>query len=535
MQVTFFGAARVVTGSCYLLETGDHKIMVDCGLFQGSEQLKEKNYGEFPFNPKDIDFLLLTHAHIDHSGLIPKLCKKGFKGKIITTKATMDLCEVMLADSGHIQEMEVERLNRKRVRAGQQPLEPIYTSGDAMEAMKFFRPYHYGQIITLAPDITARFTDAGHILGSSIIELWVKEEGREMKLVFTGDLGNTNQPIIRDPEPIARADYLFMESTYGNRLHEERKLGIHQLQEVITETVRIGGNVIIPSFAVGRTQSILYELNGLLSKGLLPLVPVYVDSPLAISATEIFKRNPECYDSATLQLLAKGELPLDFPTLKFTRTTEESKALNTDAKGSIIISASGMCDAGRIKHHLKHNLWRPESSVILVGYQAEGTLGRRLQDGEKIVRIHGEDITVSANVYSIGSLSAHADQMGLINWANKLITPPRRVFVVHGEENSAMALANLLEDEMGLECMVPRIGDTFKLEPEGPGKLMASSASAISAAQLNFSYNFVRQAYILFKNSLRDLPVIDGASEDVQALKEDLKALLNELENISTN
>ncbi len=535
MQVKFLGAARVVTGSCFLLETNECNILVDCGLFQGPDQLKERNYGEFPFAPEEIDFLLLTHAHIDHSGLIPKLCKKGFRGQIITTNATRDLCEIMLADSGYIQEMEVERKNRKLIRAGQPPLEPIYTYEDAIDSLSFFKSYHYGDIIKLTPDITVRFKDAGHILGSAITEIWVKEDGHEVKLIFTGDLGNQNQPIIRNPDLVAEADYLFIESTYGDRLHEDRQSDVSKLREIISDTVKSGGNVIIPSFAVGRTQDIIYELNGLVGKGLIPLVPVYVDSPLAISATKIFRKNPECYDSETLHLLASGDLPLDFPTLKFTKTVEESKYLNENAKGSIIISASGMCDAGRIKHHLKHNLWRPESSILFVGYQAEGTLGRRILDGEKLVRIHGEEISVNARIHSIQSLSAHADQDGLLNWVSKMISPPRKIFVVHGEEKASLNLSRLFKERLGIDSYVPYMGDTFKLEPEGKSKLLVSSSTRdLTIEEKEFAYNFVHQAYLLFKNSLNNLPIMENTPEEIDKLKEELQELIVNLEKMSS-
>lgn len=459
----FYGGARVVTGSCFVVDTGKRRIMIDCGLFQGTKELKERNYGEFPFDPAEIDCLFLTHAHIDHSGLIPKLCKKGFKGNIYATNATKDLCQVMLQDSGYIQEMEVERKNRKRMRAGEPLLEPIYTAQDARECMEQFRALEYRKVYEF-DEIKVRLLDAGHILGSSIIEMWVQEGSYWTKLVFTGDLGNTNQPIIRDPWPCEEADYLFIESTYGTREHGPGFMRREQLFDVIKSALDAGGNLIIPAFAVGRTQNVIYELNALVEQGRLPDVPVYVDSPLAISATEIFKNNPDCYDANARALLESGDNPLDFKNLTFTPTPEESKALNEIIGGAIIISASGMCDAGRVKHHLKHNLWREESSVLLIGYQAEGTLGRRLLDGAEQVTIHGEKISVKATIRSLDAFSAHADRTGLINWIKGMKKKPKTIFLVHGEEDVSLGFARELEDDYGYNVEVPSIGDVMQID-----------------------------------------------------------------------
>lgn len=457
MELIFYGAAKTVTGSCFLINTGDTKLMVDCGMFQGSKKIKERNYGDFPFDPTEVDFLILTHAHIDHSGLIPKLIKCGFKGQILATGATFDLCSIMLPDSGYIQEMEIERKNRKLRRAGKPLLEPIYTSNDAYKTMKYFRAIDYGLMVSLNDNISIRFIDAGHIMGSAIVEIWIKEQNQTHKLVFTGDLGNYNQPIINDPSTIDEADFLFIESTYGNRLHDDDNNDKEEiLYNIIKETFEKRGNVIIPAFAVERTQDLLYSLNNLIEKGKLDDVDIFVDSPLAISATEIFCRNIQYFDEDTRKKYeASGECPLFLPNLQFTKTAEESKQLNERKSGAIIISASGMCDAGRIKHHLKHNLWRPESTILFVGYQAEGTLGRRILDGEKLVRIHGEEITVNARIENINGFSSHSDQRSLLNWIGEIESPPKKIFIVHGEEESSFALSDKINYEFGIEAVVP--------------------------------------------------------------------------------
>ncbi|HZK40598.1 MAG TPA: MBL fold metallo-hydrolase, partial [Atribacterota bacterium] len=389
MKISFLGAAKIVTGSNFLIETKNTKFLIDCGMFQGGKSINRMNYEPFSFNPGEIDFMVLSHAHMDHSGRIPKLTKKGFKGNIYTTKATTDLCSIMLLDSGHIQEMENEWDNRKRRRSGGKLREPLYTVKEAEESLRHFKPVLYNRKIELNEEVTLRFRDAGHILGSAIIELWIKEDNREIKLVFSGDLGRRDRPILRDPYLIDEADYLIVESTYGNKLHHPSEDDAKKLISIINTTVKRGGNVVIPSFAVERAQDIIYELNKYYTEYIKTedqdflSVPVYVDSPLTISATEIFLRNPDCFDKDTLKLINIGNNPLDFRNLKFTRTTEESKQINFSKESKVIISASGMCTAGRIKHHLKHNLWRKESSIVFVGYQAEGTLGRKIKEGEK--------------------------------------------------------------------------------------------------------------------------------------------------------
>lgn len=469
MKITFHGAARTVTGSCFLIETKTCKFLVDCGLFQGHSKEDELNREDFPFNPEEIDFVLLTHAHIDHAGRIPKLFIQGFKGEVIATAATVELCSIMLPDSGHIQEIENEWLNRKRLRAGKPLVPPIYTHDDAVECMSLFRSVEYDTEIYPAAGITVRFRDAGHVLGSACIEVWIEEEKKEVKLVFTGDLGNKEVPILKDPEIIDEADYLIIESTYGNRIHKDTQDRIERFMNIIIETINGGGNVVIPSFAVGRTQEIIYELNkhkeryGHKIEELMK-IPVYVDSPLAISATEIFRRNLDCYNEEAREYIKNGDNPLDFPGLQFTRTANESRVLNEKNESMIIISASGMCEAGRIKHHLKHNLWRHESTILFVGYQAEGTLGRRIVDGAQKVKIFGEQISVNARIEYIDGFSGHADKEGLIDWVASMKKKPKSIFVVHGEEDAAELFAQYICDELGINTIVPIQGDTFKIK-----------------------------------------------------------------------
>lgn len=469
MKITFHGAAKTVTGSCFLVETKMCNFLVDCGLFQGHSKEDELNREDFPFNPGNIDFVLLTHAHIDHSGRIPKLFINGFKGEVITTQATAQLCSIMLPDSGHIQEIENEWLNRKRLRAGKPLVPPIYTHDDAVECMSLFRSVDYNTDVNPVPGITVRFRDAGHVLGSSCIEIWVEEDGKEVKLVFTGDLGNKEVPILKDPEIIDDADYLIIESTYGNRVHKDNADRIERFMNIIIDTINGGGNVIIPSFAVGRTQEIIYELNKHKSRYSHKLeelmrIPVYVDSPLAISATEIFRKNLDCYNEEAREYIKNGDNPLDFPELQFTKTANESRALNEKNESMIIISASGMCEAGRIKHHLKHNLWRPESTILFVGYQAEGTLGRRIVDGAKKVKIFGEQISVNARIEYIDGFSGHADKDGLLDWVSSIKKKPKNIFVVHGEEDSVEVFAEYLRQRLGINTVIPSQGDSFKIK-----------------------------------------------------------------------
>lgn len=467
MKLQFFGAAQMVTGSCYLLETNGHKVLIDCGLYQGSKEIKERNYQKFPFNPREISHCLLTHAHTDHTGLIPKLFKDGYGGPVIATQATVELCKIMLPDSGHIQEMEVERKNRKRARANLPPINPIYIAEEAAECIKYFRGVDYNQVIEIFPGLEVRFQDAGHILGSSMIEVWVTEEEKQYKLIFSGDIGNTHQPFLKDPSCLGDADYVIMESTYGNRLHETGVDKLEVLKKIINDTFERGGNVIIPAFAIERTQDMLYYLNLLTENKEIPPVDIYVDSPLAIAATKIFRNSFNYFDEETKALINSGDDPLNMPRLHFSQTAEDSRALNAIKGGAIIIAASGMADAGRIKHHLRHNLWRSECTVLFVGYQAEGTLGRRLVNGEGRVLIHGEEIAVRSKITSIDGFSAHADQEGLLHWVQCFGKSLKGVILVHGEVTAQRELAVKITEISGLEPLVPVLGETFEWSTQG--------------------------------------------------------------------
>ena len=477
MKITFLGATKTVTGSDFLVEAAGKKFLVDCGMYQGKKEYELKNYEPFAFNPAEIDFMLLTHAHIDHSGRIPKLYNEGFKGPIYATKATCDLCGIMLPDSGHIQEMEAEWKNKKRMRKGEQTYPPLYTAEDAINCLEIFQPESYDEIIQVAENIYIRFNDAGHMLGSSIIEIWATEDGKETKTVFTGDLGNNDLPLLSAPTMIENADFLVMESTYGSRLHIRNNEKAKMFLDIVSETIDNGGTVVIPSFAVGRTQEILYELNKIKEENTddeefkrkyktLMKVPVYVDSPLAISATEIFKQNTELFDDEIKEEMEKGDNPLDFPGLQFTQTADESKALNERTEPSIIISASGMCDVGRIKHHLKHNIWNPKSTILFVGYQAPGTLGYSIVNGAKKVTIFGEEFAVNARIEYIEGYSGHADQEWLMNFVYSFITKPKHIFLVHGEEESQIVLRNKILEETGINVAIPEYGETYELSDE---------------------------------------------------------------------
>ena len=475
MKITFLGATKTVTGSNYLVEAAGKKFLVDCGMWQGKAELEEENFQKFDFNPAEIDFMLLTHAHIDHSGRIPKLYNEGFKNKIYAHKATCDLCTLMLPDSGHIQEMEVEWKNRKRIRKGEKPRDPLYTAEDAVRCLELFEPVKYDEIIEITPEIHVRFNDAGHMLGSSVIELWVDEDGKRTKTVFSGDLGNNDNPILSEPTMIEDADYLVMESTYGSRLHVRNDEKAELFLDIVSETMDNGGTVVIPSFAVGRTQEILYELNIIKEERskdeafqkeyeTLMRAPVYVDSPLAISATEVFKNNEDLFDDETKAIMERGDNPLEFPGLKFTRTADESKALNESDEPSIIISASGMCEVGRIKHHLKHNIWNPNSTILFVGYQAPGTLGRSIVDGAKKVKIFGEEFSVKARIEYIEGYSGHADQEWLLNFVYSFIKKPKHIFLVHGEPNGQLVLKNKIVDTTQIPVTIPGYGEKYTLD-----------------------------------------------------------------------
>ena len=479
MKISFFGAARMVTGSNFLVEAAGKKFLVDCGMFQGKVAEEMENSDPFIYDVNSIDFVLLTHAHIDHSGRIPKLYNEGYRNKVYATKATCDLCEIMLPDSGHIQEVEIGWKNKKRIRESLDPLPPLYTAEEAYQCLELFQPVSYDEIVEIDENISVRFNDAGHMLGSAIIEVWAFEDGKTTKAVFTGDIGNNDLPLLDSPTMIDNTDYLVMESTYGGRLHMRNDDKAKMFLDIVSETLDNGGRVIIPSFAVGRTQEILYELDKLKEEygqdeefarkyETIMKVPVYVDSPLAISATEVFQKNTELFEEEIQEKIKRGDNPLEFKGLQFTKTAEESKALNEDTRPAIILSASGMCEVGRIKHHLKHNLWNPNNTILFVGYQAPGTLGRSIVDGAKKVKIFGEEIAVNARVEYIEGYSGHADQTWLLNFVYSFNTKPSHIFLVHGEPDGQEVLKQKLEENTGCKVIIPEFADTYDLASGEP-------------------------------------------------------------------
>lgn len=462
MRLGFVGADHEVTGSCHYVEACGKHLLIDCGLEQGRDSYVNQ---DIPVSANQIDYVLLTHAHIDHSGRIPLLYKNGFHGEIVTTFATSDLCSIMLRDSAHIQEFEAEWRNRKARRSGAEEYVPLYTMDDALGAIELFHPCDYEQKIELAPGIEVRFRDVGHLLGSASIELWITEGDISRKLVFSGDIGNVNQPLIKDPAPTETADYVVTESTYGDRLHNAPPDYVAELAAVIEKTLRRGGNLVIPAFAVGRTQELLYFIREIKERRLIDFdFPVFMDSPLAIEATSIFNKNVRsCFDEDAMKLVNAGINPIRFKNLHLAVSSEESKAINFDSQPKVIISASGMCEAGRIKHHLKHNLWRPECTVLFVGYQAVGTLGRSLLEGAEYVKLFGETIEVKAQITKLDGISGHADKNGLLKWIQAFSPKPQMVFVVHGEDSVCDSFAACLNDEYGIPAFSPFSGALYDL------------------------------------------------------------------------
>lgn len=466
MKLVFVGAAHEVTGSCHYLNACGKHILVDYGMEQGTNVFENC---DLPVQESFIDYVLLTHAHVDHSGMIPRLVARGFRGQILMTQATADLCSIMLRDCAHIQMQEAEWKNRKAKRSkGVEPHEPVYTMEDADAAIKRIVPCEYNRMIDLCDGIKIRFTDVGHLLGSASIEVWATEEETTRKIVFSGDIGNKNQPLIKDPSMTEEADYVVMESTYGDRLHSDvRPDYVNELTKILQETFDKGGNVVIPSFAVGRTQEILYFLRKIKEDKLIKNhqdFPVYVDSPLAVEATGIFHKNESnCFDDEALALVRAGINPISFPGLRLSITSDESKAINFESTPKVIISASGMCEAGRIRHHLKHNLWRPECTILFVGYQAAGTLGRVLVEGADEVKLFGETIDVRASIKTLAGLSGHADKNGLIEWISAFKEKPRRVFIVHGEDMVCKLFTECLQVEYGIKAYAPYSGTEFNL------------------------------------------------------------------------
>lgn len=468
MKITFHGAARTVTGSKHLVEVNGTRILLDCGMFQGRRSESYDANVKLPFDPHSIDVVVLSHAHIDHSGNIPNLIKNGFRGDIVCTSATRDLCAAMLPDSGHIQERDVEFVNKGLRKRGQPPTaQPIYTQQDALDSLEYFITQGYGRARSIAPGVQLTFHDAGHMLGSAIVVLDIvdKDTNREVRLVFSGDIGREGIPIIRDPETVDSADILIMESTYGDRLHESYGESEKKLEQIVANTYKRGGMIVMPAFAVGRTQQLVYTLHQLYERGDMPRMPIYVDSPLAVNATMVFSLHPECYDEETRAFMVEADTrdPFGFADLTYIRALEDSKRLNFEEKPSIIISASGMAEFGRVVHHLKNRIEDARNTVLITGWQAPHTLGRRLVDGDEVVRIFGEEYQRRAQVEVLNGFSGHADRDELLAWVGAIRNKPKRTFLVHGEEDSAFGLKAALEERFNLKVDVPILGQKFEL------------------------------------------------------------------------
>jgi len=501
IKVTCMGGAGGVTGSCFLVENNEgKKVVVDCGLFQGGKEMEKRNWADWGFNPSEISALFLTHAHIDHSGRIPKLVKDGFKGKIITSPPTAELCEIMLLDSAHIQEMDAEWQTRKNKRQSKSAIEPLYETKDAEETLHLLSPIERDNIVQVEPGIKARLRNAGHILGSSILELWVETEGGEAKIVFSGDIGKHNQLIVKDPQEIFAADYLFIESTYGDRLHKTFEDSKTELLEAIKYAASNNEKVIIPAFAVERTQEIIYILGEFQRNGDLPDIPIYLDSPLAIRATQIFRKNKKYYDEEAMAIVKEGFDPFDMPNLKFTLATKDSIAINENSGSAIVIAANGMCTAGRIKHHLKHNLWRPGASMVIVGYQATGTTGRKIVEGAKSVKIFRENVDVKAKIFTIGGFSAHADQNDLLNWVSNFEESKPKVFIIHGEPSSSQELGKKIKSNFGFDAHIPSWRERLILKP----REILSEKEIIQEEHINY-YDPMYNSIIDIENELNNL------------------------------
>lgn len=503
MKIKFMGAAKTVTGSCYIIETENTRFAVDCGLHQGNAEIEKRNRSVVDYDPKKIDFILITHAHIDHSGLIPAMVRAGYEGPIYMTKPTRELLDIMLLDSAHIQEMETEWANRKRLRKGQAPLNPIYTREDAEAATPLMRTVQYGSSFEPAEGITINFKDAGHILGSAFIELWIKENGDSTKVVFSGDLGHKDQLIVRNPSIIEKADYLVLESTYGDRNHKDSSNSLDELAEAIRYSYQNREKVVIPAFAVERSQQLIYSLYRLYERGDLPEdMPVYLDSPLAIKATEIFRNHPEFYDLDTAEILVNGKNPLDLPNLKFTLNTKESQDINSSRGPAIVISASGMANAGRIKHHLRHNLWRPGASIVFVGYQGVGSPGRKIVNGAESITIFGEKVKINAKIFTINGFSGHAGQTEIIDWLKNFDSPAMKIILTHGEPKGQKVLAQLIKQELGYKVHIPSYMEELMLKPGKEMLPIVDEAVAYPSIDWEFLLQDSEKLHVELKNRL---------------------------------
>jgi len=500
MKIKFMGAARTVTGSCYIIETNGHRFAVDCGMHQGNAEIEKRNWDVDIYAPDKIDFFLITHAHIDHSGLLPRMVQRGFHGKIYTTVPTRDLLNILLLDSAHIQEMEAQWKSKKHLRSGEKHITPLYTQRDAEATLPMIEAITNGETFEPLPGVKVNFKDAGHILGASLIELWIEEDGFPVKLVFSGDIGRPAQLMMEDPSIIDAADFLFLESTYGDRDHKNEDESLNELAEAIAYSYGNREKVIIPAFAVERTQEIMYSLYLLNKDGRLPPdMPVYLDSPLAIQATEIFRHHTAYLDEETRALIKKGEDPLYLPQLHFTPTTDESIAINNLSGPAIVISASGMADAGRIKHHLRHNIWREGASIVFVGFQAQGTTGRKIVDGAKKIRLFNEDIAVKARVFTINGFSAHAGQSQILQWLSHFQTRGMQVFLIHGEYSAQQVLAGLIKDRFGFKVLIPEYLEETTLEPGQVLKRVEYPEKAVPIIDWNYIFEDIDARFARLK------------------------------------
>ena len=515
MKITFMGAARTVSGSCYILECGGKRFALDCGLHQGNKEIEKRNWNFDDYDAKKLDFILITHAHIDHSGLLPALVSKGYKNPIYCTAPTKDLLEIMLLDSAHIQEMEAEWSNRKRQRTGIQQVRSLYSITDAENTIPLLAPVEYTNTFEPAPGIKVTYMNAGHILGSAFIEIEYEEDGKLTTAVFSGDLGRPEQLIVADPSDVVHADYIFLESTYGNRNHPDEEHSLDELAQAIEYSYKNKEKVVIPAFAVERSQQIIYSLFLLNKQGRLPAdMPIYLDSPLAIRATEIFRKHPEFYDEQTQEFIRKGDHPLDLPNLHFTESREQSQAINETKGAAIVISASGMANAGRIKHHLRHNLWRAGASVIFVGWQGVGTPGRKILGGAKKIRIFGEEVAINAKIFTINGFSGHAGQDELMDWLDSMQGKPVKIILVHGEAEVQKEFSDLITERFGFEVHIPEYMEELELEPGEELQPVIDMSVARPRVDWNFLLQDSESLYAELKNRVKDVenrPWVDQA------------------------